>query len=133
MSARSCPAMSSTMVPLFIMMVRLPKVRAEGMLWVIIRQVMLFSATICLVRARTFSAVAGSRAAVCSSSSRSFGVTMVAMSRVRACRCPPDSSPTGWFIRSSRPSPSWLNRSRKSFRSEREIMEKGEVPEEARI
>ena len=45
------------------------------MLWVIIRQVSFRSATMEVVRASTFSAVAGSRAAVCSSSSSSFGVT----------------------------------------------------------
>ena len=39
------------------------------MLWVTIRQVIFFSATMLLVSSSTFSAVAGSRAAVCSSSS----------------------------------------------------------------
>ena len=48
------------------------------------RQTLFFSATMLLVRSSTFSAVAGSRAAVCSSRSRSFGVTRVAISRVSA-------------------------------------------------
>ena len=70
-------------------------------------------------------------AAVCSSSSRSFGVTRVAMSRVSACRCPPESSPTGCFMRSSSPISSKASFSRKSALSLREIREKmalGAVP-----
>ena len=84
MFSRSVPASSSTIRPLFIIMVRLPRDSAEGILWVIIRQVMWFSATIFFVRASTFSAVAGSRAAVCSSRSSSLGVTSVAISSVSA-------------------------------------------------
>ena len=38
----------------------------------------------------------------------------MAMSRVSACRCPPDSSPTGWDIRSSSPMPSNFSFSAKS-------------------
>ena len=94
------------------------------MLWVIIRQVSFRSATMEVVSASTFSAVAGSRAAVCSSSSSSFGVTSVAIRRVSACRWPPLSSPTGCFIRSSRPRPSWASRSRNSARSLAEMREK---------
>ena len=56
------------------------------MLWVIMRQVMRSPSTISRVRRSTFSAVAGSSAAVCSSSRSSLGGTMVAMSNVRACR-----------------------------------------------
>ena len=54
----------------------------------------------------TFSAVAGSKAAVCSSSRRILGGTIVAISSVSACLCPPDKSPTGCVILSSRPIPS---------------------------
>ena len=70
--AESC----STMRPASIITVRLPKESAEEILCVTIMQVMPFSATICFVSASTFSAVAGSSAAVCSSSKSSFGVTM---------------------------------------------------------
>ena len=101
------------------MMVRLPRSRADCMLWVTIRQVSLFSSTICRVSASTFSAEAGSSAAVCSSRSRSFGGLMVAIIRVSAWRCPPESRPKGCCIRSSRPMPSRLRRSRNSSRSAR--------------
>ena len=70
-------------------------------------------------------------AAVCSSSSSSLGVTRVAMSRVSACRCPPESSPTGCFMRSSSPMSSKASFSRKSALSLREMREKmalGAVP-----
>ena len=78
--------MSSTTRPASIMKVRLPSSRAFFMLWVIMRQVMRSPSTISRVRRSTFSAVAGSSAAVCSSSRSSLGGTMVAMSNVRACR-----------------------------------------------
>ena len=84
MAARVSPDSSRMIWPSFIMTVRLPSFRAEGTLWVIIRQVMWFSATIFFVSASTFSAVAGSNAAVCSSRSRSLGVTRVAISKVNA-------------------------------------------------
>ena len=96
-----------------IIRVRLPISRAFFMLWVIIRQVMPAPSTISRVSWSTFSAVPGSRAAVCSSKSSSLGGTMVAISRVRAWRCPPERSPTGWRIRSSRPMSSLASWSRK--------------------
>ena len=81
------------------------------MLWVTMRVVMLCWDTTSRVIFSTFSAVPGSSAAVCSSSSSSLGGFMVAMSKVRAWRCPPDSRPTGWRIRSSSPMSSRASRS----------------------
>ena len=132
MWARSSSATSSTMRPWSIISVRLPKVRASCMLWVIIRQVMWFSATIFLVRSSTFSAVAGSKAAVCSSSSSSLGVTRVAISRVSAWRWPPESRPTGCFMRSSNPRPRAESFSAKRLRSFLEMREKDDVCPDAR-
>ena len=57
---------------------------ADCILWVIIMQVSFSSLTTLRVSSSTFSAVPGSRAAVCSSSSRSFGGTIVAMTSVSA-------------------------------------------------
>ena len=102
------------------------------MLWVIIRQVMWFSATIFLVSSNTLSAVAGSRAAVCSSSNSNLGVTRVAINRVSAWRWPPESRPTGCFILFSSPKPSWTSRSVNSSRSALVMRENGEVWVEAR-
>ena len=73
------------------------------MLCVIIIQVRWFSSTIPVVSFKTFSAVAGSSAAVCSSKSRSFGGFKVAIIKVSACLCPPDNNPTGWLMRFSSP------------------------------
>ena len=50
-------------------------------------------------------------------SSSSSGVTIVAISSVSACRCPPESRPTGVFIRSSSPISSSRSFSRNSSRS----------------
>ena len=58
----------------------------HNMKWVIIMVVRWFSSTMRAERVSTFRAVLGSSAAVCSSSSRSFGLFMVAISRVSACR-----------------------------------------------
>ena len=80
---------------------------------------MLRSDTTLRVSASTLSAVTGSSAAVCSSSSSSSGVTMVAMSSVSAWRWPPESRPTGVFMRSSSPMSSWASASRKKSRSRR--------------
>ena len=76
MLSRSRPETSNTTRPLSMTMVRLPKASADCMLWVIIRQVRPRLDTIVFVSASTFSAVAGSSAAVCSSSS-SFGSAML--------------------------------------------------------
>ena len=57
---------------------------ASFMLWVIIMVVRWFSSTILAERVSTFRAVLGSRAAVCSSSSRSLGLFIVAIRRVSA-------------------------------------------------
>ena len=92
------------------------------MLCVTIRHVRFDSLTILSVSSVTFSAVAGSRAAVCSSSSRSLGGFTVAISSVSAWRCPPDSSPTGCFIRSSSPISNCASLSRKNSRSCRDIV-----------
>ena len=54
-------------------------------------------------------AVAGSSAAVCSSSSSSFGFCREAMSSVSAWRWPPESRPTFTVMRSSRPRPKLLS------------------------
>ena len=81
---RSSFAASKMMCPLFIMNVRLPSSRADCMLCVIIMHVKWCSAIIDFVRFSTFSAVPGSRAAVCSSRSNSFGGLIVAITRVRA-------------------------------------------------
>ena len=84
-------------------MVRLPSSRADCMLCVTIRQVRPFSSTMEVVSDSIFSAAPGSSAAVCSSSSSSMGGFMVAIISVSACRWPPESSPTGCCILSSRP------------------------------
>ena len=95
MPARSVPETSSTIRPSAIINVRVPSSKACCMLCVTIRQVIFPSATIRFVSSSTFSAVPGSRAAVCSSRSRSQGGFMVAISSVSACRWPPESNPTG--------------------------------------
>src|SRR5262249_20324193 len=59
---------------------------------------------ICSLRAITWSALLGSRAAVCSSSRSNCGLSQVAMSRVNAWRWPPDRLPMALSRRSSRPS-----------------------------
>ncbi|KXT89066.1 hypothetical protein SORDD21_01823 [Streptococcus oralis] len=51
----------------------------------------------------TISLVLGSSAAVCSSSSKSFGLTKAAMTKVRACRCPPDKYCVSTLRRFSKP------------------------------
>ena len=84
---------------------------ASFMLWVTIMVIRLFSLMIWSERVSTFSAVLGSRAAVCSSSIRSLGLFRVAMRRVRACLWPPDRSPTFSVILFSSPSPSVARRS----------------------
>ena len=72
------------MWPSYIMMRRLPYLMASFILWVIIMVVRWFSSTILAERVSTLSAVLGSNAAVCSSSSRSLGLFMVAIRRVSA-------------------------------------------------
>ena len=59
---------------------------ASFMLWVIMSAVRPFSSTILSDSSRTFAAVAGSSAAVCSSSSSSFGFCSDAIRSVSACR-----------------------------------------------
>ena len=115
--AFSSPLTSKRMCPLYIMIRRLPRRSASRMLWVIIRVVSCCSRTMLSVSPRTFSAVFGSRAAVCSSSSRSFGLAIVAIKRVSAWRWPPESRPTFDSRRSSRPSLSPARSSRKCSRS----------------
>ena len=99
----SSPDISSIISPESIITVLFPVLSAEFMLWVIIIVVILFLLTILFVISITFSAVAGSSAAVCSSSKRSFGVTSVHIRSVTTCLCPPESSPTFVFILSSSP------------------------------
>ncbi len=94
------------MVPSCIMMRRLPRRMASVMLCVTMSVVRLSQVTISSVILSTFSAVFGSSAAVCSSSRSTFGRMRVAMSRVSACRWPPESRPTFWVIRPSRSSSS---------------------------
>ena len=67
---------------------------ASFILWVIIIVVRLSLSTIFSVKSRTFLAVLGSRAAVCSSRSKSFGFLSVAIRSVTACLWPPERSPT---------------------------------------
>ena len=102
-----------TIRPASIMMVRLPSASALFMLWVIIMVLSRCSRTVCTVIASTFSAVAGSSAAVCSSSKSSLGLAMVAISRVMACRWPPESRPTFIFMRSFSPMPKAASLSRR--------------------
>ena len=83
--ALSSPSTSKITVPLSIITVLFPRSRADCILCVIIRQVRWFSSTIFVVSSSTFSAVEGSRAAVCSSSSNSFGGVYVAIISVNAC------------------------------------------------
>ena len=109
MFALCSPSIVRSSLPWLITIVLLPYSMAFEMLCVIIRVVSAFSFTIFSVILMTFSAVLGSSAAVCSSRSRSFGVTIVAISNVSACRCPPESKPTGIFILSSRPRSSSLS------------------------
>ena len=65
---------------------------------VIIRQVRLFSLTMLFVSVRTFSAVAGSSAAVCSSRSKSCGGTIVATGTPEEVAQNPHSF-TGQYLR----------------------------------
>ena len=90
---------------------RLPYLMASFMLWVIIRVVRWFSSTIFSERVSTLAAVLGSRAAVCSSSNRSFGFFSVAISSVTAWRWPPERSPTLLVMRFSNPKSSVLSSS----------------------
>src|SRR5579859_2082335 len=59
--------------------------------------------TMTSVKLITCSALLGSKAAVCSSSSSSRGFSHVAIKRVRAWRCPPERLPIALSSRSSRP------------------------------
>ena len=90
---------------------------ASRMLWVTIMVVRLPSLMIRSLRSSTFLAVLGSSAAVCSSSSKSFGWRRVAISRVSACRCPPESRPTLADSLSSRPRSNMSSALRYSSRS----------------
>ena len=80
----SSPEMSTTTRPASIMMRRLPCAMASFMLCVIISVVSRFSCTIWSESASTLAAVLGSSAAVCSSSSSSFGCLSEAISSVSA-------------------------------------------------
>ena len=84
------------------------------MLWVIIRVVSLFFSIRLSDSSSTFAAVAGSSAAVCSSSRSSLGLLRVAIRSVNAWRWPPESRPTFTCSLSSRPKPSSLSFSRYS-------------------
>ena len=103
--------------PSIIMIRRLPCAIASFMLWVIINVVRWSRFTIISVISRTLAAVFGSRAAVCSSRSRSFGFWSVAIRRVRACLWPPERSPTLEVSLSSRPRPRIFRSSLYSSRS----------------
>ena len=81
-------------LPSFIIISLLPILIASFILCVIIIVVRLSLSTIFSVRSRTFFAVFGSSAAVCSSRSKIFGFLSVAISRVTACLWPPESNPT---------------------------------------
>ena len=113
----SSPSSTLTIFPSFRIIVLLPYSSACFMLCVIMSVVIWFSFTILSVISMTEAAVFGSSAAVCSSSRRSFGVTIVDISSVSACRCPPLSNPTVVEMRSSRPSPSSFSFSIKKLRS----------------
>src|SRR5699024_11764673 len=68
-----------------------------------IRRVVIFSVSIrLLVLSMILRLVLGSRAAVCSSRRRSFGLLAVAISRDRDCLCPPDKRPVFVWILFSR-------------------------------
>ena len=84
---------------------RSPSVAACCMECVTITVVALELATSRVVSEITSSALRGSSAAVCSSSSSTFGPVSVAMRRVIDCRWPPESRPIGSSSRSSRPRP----------------------------
>ena len=86
------------------------------MLWVTISVVRRSSPTSRLVSSSTNSAVRGSSAAVCSSSSRILEGAMVAIKSATACRCPPESRPIRSPRRFSRPSPSSASRPRQRSR-----------------
>ncbi len=90
--------------PLSIIIVRLPLVSADWMLWVIIMVVRWFFADNAVRNGHNlFGGSRIQRAAVCSSSKSSLGGTMVLISSVSACLCPPDKRPTFVSIRSSSP------------------------------
>ena len=76
---------------------------ASFILWVIIMAVNPCSFINSSVIASTLAAVFGSRAAVCSSRSNKSGFCAVAISNVRACRCPPESRETLVESLSSKP------------------------------
>ncbi len=99
----SSPRMSRITRPSFIIIKRFPCTIASRMLCVTIIAVKLCSVIICSDSSRTFAAVLGSNAAVCSSSRSSFGFFKVAIKRVSACLCPPESNPTLEVILSSSP------------------------------
>ena len=119
MFSRSFPFRSRMIFPRSIMIVRFPMVRACFRSWVTISTVNLCCATMRLVISTIWMAVFGSRAAVYSSKRRIWGWPMVAMSRVRACRCPPESNLTGQSRRSSRPS---SRRARRRLNSARRFL-----------
>ena len=86
--------MSRIILPSHIIIRRFPCTMASFMLCVTISAVRLCSAIILSESSRTFAAVFGSSAAVCSSSRSSLGFFSVAIRRVSACLCPPESRPT---------------------------------------
>ncbi|KAG1316741.1 hypothetical protein G6F63_015944 [Rhizopus arrhizus] len=95
------------------MTVRSPTSSAWRMLWVTIMVVSWFSATMRAVNCSTKSAVRGSSAAVCSSSSRMRDGCKAAISRLTAWRWPPDKRPMRSVRRFSNPRPRVARRSRK--------------------
>ncbi len=76
----SSPLTSTTMRPSCIIIRRFPTRIASAILWVIIIVIRLSFSTISSIISKTFLAVLGSSAAVCSSRSRSFGFLSVANS-----------------------------------------------------
>ena len=104
-------------MPSCIMIRRLPYRMASRMLCVTIMAVSWCSEISRSESVSTFSAVRGSSAAVCSSSSSSCGFLSVAIRSVSACRCPPESRPTFALSRPSRPRSSALSASRYCSRS----------------
>ena len=82
---------------------RLPYAMAWFISCVIIKVVKSWLSTIFCVNSMTISLVLGSSAAVCSSNSKSFGLTKAAMTKVKACRCPPDKYCVSTLRRFSKP------------------------------
>src|SRR5690606_33921683 len=101
----ACASSSSLMRPAFMAIKRFPYWMACCILWVIIRALSRSSSTMRRVACITSSAVAGSKAAVCSSSKSSCGLRNEAIKSASTCRCPPESLPASTRIRVSSPKP----------------------------